>query len=104
MTETTTSHLRGPHVTLRISTILRDRIAAQVERLRAEQPGYGWDRSMLIRVALELYLKDVEEVPSARLRKEAPSAQSRMTACAHENVTATHNAHGSHCRDCGLSF
>ncbi len=50
-------------VAVRLQGPLSKRLDAEVERLKAEQPGPGWTRSGVMRMALELYLRSAEKKP-----------------------------------------
>lgn len=55
----------GLSTTVKIPGELASRLEAEIERLKVEQPGVGWDRSKIIRMALERYLRAVEGLPAA---------------------------------------
>lgn len=48
-------------VAVRLQGPLSKRLDAEVDRLKAEQPGPGWTRSGVMRMALELYLRSMEK-------------------------------------------
>ena len=49
--------MASTNVNARVSPELAARLDAELTRLRDEQPGVGWDRSKVVRVALERYLR-----------------------------------------------
>jgi hypothetical protein len=52
-------------VAVRLKPELSKRLDDQIERLKTRQPGPGWNRSGVMRMALELYLRAEEENASA---------------------------------------
>ena len=49
------------NVALRLKDNLSERLDAEIARLKQTQPGAGWSRSGVCRMALELYLRGEEQ-------------------------------------------